>query len=261
MNIALAATHHDTDGRLLAQTARMLPILKELYCCVAIAVTATTLEANLQLLQQAGVALHIGGTDWPSGHLKLGLWRRTAVATALQNAPTATHIHFCDFDRVLHWAETNPTELQQTLEALPRYDFTVLGRTPRAFASHPKVQRDTEAIVNQVFGLVYGQAWDVTAASRGLSRRAAEAIVTDCDDDTIGTDCSWPLFIRKREDFTSGYSETEGLEFETLDRYGDEIAALGGADAWIARVDADPHAWTLRLDLARAEVAAALAYA
>jgi hypothetical protein len=64
--------------------------------------------------------------------------------------------------------------LAQVARRVTEYDFTVLGRTPRAFDSHPRIQRDTESIVNHVFGLVSGQTWDVTAAARGLSRRAAE---------------------------------------------------------------------------------------
>jgi hypothetical protein len=58
-----------------------------------------------------------------------------------------------------------------------------------------------------------------------------------------------------------GYLETEGLEFETLDRFPDEIAALGGAPAWLDRFDADPRQWAMRLELAHAEVASAVAYA
>ena len=39
---------------------------------------------------------------------------------------------------------------------------------------------------------------------------------------------------------------TEGLEFETADRYGDQVAAAGGVEAWKARLDADPRRWAER---------------
>ena len=42
---------------------------------------------------------------------------------------------------------------------------------------------------------------------------------------------------------------TEGLEFETADRYADQVAAAGGLDAWIAQLDADPQRWVERLEL------------
>ena len=80
-----------------------------------------------------------------------------------------------------------------------------------------------------------------------------------CTDDSVGSDCSWPLICR-RAGLRLGYRETEGMEFETMDRFGDEIAALGGARAWLERFDADPRQWLLRLELAHAEVASALAY-
>ncbi len=258
MTLVLAATHHDAEGRQEPQLARILPLLRDQYAGLALILTPQTVPSTAQLLHDAGALLQIGAANQPTGHLHLGLWRRLAITTALAQFPTATTIHFCDFDRVLHWAEYYPAELAVTLAALPQADCTVLGRTVRAFASHPRVQRDTEALINHTFGLVSGLAWDVTAASRGLSARAAQFIVNHSSDDTIGSDCSWPLLLRREGNFSLAYLATEGLEFETLDRYLDEVAELGGAQAWCDRLDADPQQWLYRLDLARAEIAAAV---
>lgn len=240
--------------------ARMLPLLRQVYAGMALVLTPQTVASTAQLLRTAGATLQQGRSDLPTGHLHLGLWRRMAVAAAHNAFPTAT-IHFCDFDRLLHWAEYFPNELTTTLHRLPHADFTVLGRTPRAFATHPRVQRDTEALINHVFGLASGLHWDVTAASRGLSAAAAAFIVHHSTDDTIGSDCSWPLVLRRQAAFQLAYLATEGLEFETLDRFPDEVAALGGAQAWCDRLDADPQQWLYRVDLARAEIAAALQFA
>jgi hypothetical protein len=139
---------------------------------------------------------------------------------------------------------------------VPEHDFTVLGRTPRAFESHPRIQRDTEAIVNHVFSTVSGHAWDVTAATRGLSRQAAEAILAGCPDIEVSTDVSWPLYLVRMGGFTLSYLETDGMEFETPDRYEDQIGQAGGLAQWIARLDADPRNWAHRLDMARVEVEA-----
>jgi len=65
-----------------------------------------------------------------------------------------------------------------------------------SFHSHPRVQRDTEAIVNHVFQVISGYDWDVMAAARGLSRPASEAILDRCFDEEISTDVSWPLCLR-----------------------------------------------------------------
>ncbi|MBI1802740.1 MAG: hypothetical protein HYR71_14030 [Chloroflexi bacterium] len=257
MAVALATTHHDPDGRLYAQTARMLPRLEQVYTSIDAVITPHTQPATQELLCAAGVRLTLGdGTD---GYFQLGRWRRLAVERALHSSPAATHIHFCDFDRLLHWAEYYWDELQETLTRLQAYDFTILSRTATALASHPRVQRDTETLVNHIFGLASGHMWDVTAAARGLSRLAAQAIVGACRDDTVGTDCSWPLFILRAGNLTMGCLETEGLEFETLDRHPDEIAALGGPAVWKAHIDDDPRQWARRLDLARVEVQSVLA--
>src|SRR5690606_40415108 len=97
----------------------------------------------------------------------------------------------------VHWIEHYPDELRQGAGAIQQYDFTVLGRTPRAFASHPGVQRDTEGIINTVFARVSGLAWDMGSGSRGLSRRAIAALNDHCPDDTIGVDVTWPMCLRR----------------------------------------------------------------
>jgi hypothetical protein len=51
----------------------------------------------------------------------------------------------------------------------------------------------------------------------------------------------------------------EGLEFETADRFADEISAIGFA-AWLDRLENDPHEWAFRFDLARVEIEALLPY-
>lgn len=247
--VILAAPHNDADGRLYDQTARLLPLLTQLFAGLALHVTDGTQPRSLALLEQAGAHMDVHPAV---NHTQLGIPRRAALQLAVHlDAPC---ILFCDFDRLLHWAEFHLDELRTTFLQIPQADCTILGRTPAAFDSHPRVQRDTEAIVNHVFAQVSGQAWDITAAARGFSRRAALAVVQGCPDETVGTDASWPLFLRRTGGFTISYRAAQGLEFETPDRYADQIAAAGGLAAWIARIDADPQAWALRLAIAEAEV-------
>lgn len=259
MYIALAATHHDPDGRLFDQTARVLPLLQTLYQHIAVFATPATVSRSCELINQNGADLDIGDTALPTGHLHLGLWRRRALGFALQMC-TPDYVHFCDLDRILHWAEYYPYELRAVLDDIDRDDCTVYGRSARAFASHPRMQTETERLANQVFALVSGLPWDVMAASRGFSRAAAEYIVETCHDDTVGSDCAWPLQIKAQGQISLGYRETEGLEFETGDRFPNEIEAMGGMANWIASLDRDPQQWLVRLDLARAEIVSAMAY-
>jgi hypothetical protein len=257
-SVVLAATQHDPEGRLYDQTARVLPQLLQIFNAIAIQATHTSQQRSLDLLAGAGALVQQEQSDQRSTLVLLGRARQDALACALRL--DAAVIFFCDFDRVLHWAEYYPDELARVANDLGAHDFTVLGRTKRAFDSHPRIQRDTEAIANTVYASASGNTWDVTAAARGISRRAAEAILASCDEPSVGTDLAWPLFIQQRTQYTLGYRATEGLEFETADRYADQVAAAGGLHVWMARLDADPQRWVERLDVARAEVAAALPY-
>lgn len=253
--ITLACTHHDPEGRLCNQLEQVAPTLRRIFSGVVVRVTDATPDDALTPLVQVGATIHRA----PScGHLRLGKARREALRLGVEAG--AHHVLFCDLDRALHWAEYHPAELMSVAELIPAYDFLILGRTQRAFDSHPRAQRDTEAIVNRVFAQVSGQGWDVTAAARGVSHRAATAILAGCPDETIGTDVSWPLFLQRIGRYAIGALETEGLEYETADRFPAEVAAAGGVDAWKARIDANPREWALRLEIARIEVEAVVAH-
>jgi hypothetical protein len=255
MACVLATTHHDPGGRMIDQITRMVPRLRQLFSGIAVQATDVTDAQGLAVLERAGASVR----HMPvAGHVFLGKARRAAIAFGLEQ--DSDGMLFCDLDRMLHWAEYAPAELAQAVAHVQQHDFTVIGRTVRAFATHPQTQRDTESIVNLVFAQVSGHGWDVTAAARGLSKRAAMAIVAGCLEDSVGTDTAWPLFLEQIGGYSLGYLETEGMEFETPDRFGDQIAALGGLAAWMQRLDLDVREWALRLDVARAEVAAMQPY-
>ena len=258
MSPTLVATQHDPEGRLTEQIRRALPALGVAFQQLAIQATHTSHAAGLELLRAAGALVYQETSAEFNGLDRLGGTRRAALELGLRAG--ANWLLFCDFDRALHWAEFHPAELAQVAAHSTQHDFTVLGRTERAFATHPRTQRDTEAIINRVFELASRHSWDVTAAARGLSRRAAGAILSGCPDQSIGTDVAWPLFLLRAGGFTLGYSAAEGLEFETADRFPDQIAAAGGRERWIEQIEADPRQWAMRLELAQIEAAATLPY-
>ena len=248
----LALTFHDPPGRMYEQLRQMLPVVCEIFGAIVVEATDVSQGPALDVLRAAGADIHLG--EARGGLAMLGKARRRVMQHAL--AFDGATIMYCDTDRVLHWAMRYPDELREVVSQLGRYDFTVLGRTSRAYDSHPRVQRDTEAIVNHVYATISGNRWDVTAAARGCTRRAAERLVAGATDDTVGVDGTWPLWAQREGDLDVGYRETEGLEFETGDRFEAEVLAAGGLTAWIAGLDADPRLWEERLDLAHMEVAA-----
>ncbi len=257
MHVALAVIHYDPSGILFDQTRRMLPRLQHVFADIAVYANAATAPRTLDYLLQQGA--RVKAEDKHVGLNHLGRFRRLAVQLALQG--DCPFMLYCDFDRILHWMEFFPQELREVADQIGANDFTILGRTPRAFATHPRLQRDTEAIINHVFERVSGWKWDTGAGARGLSRRAAGAITEGCLDDGISNDVTWPLFLRDRGGFTLGHLETEGLEFETADRFPDEVARAGGVAQWSEQLDDDPQHWAARLELARIEVEAMNPYA
>jgi hypothetical protein len=251
-------TYHDPDGRLYPQMTRLLPRLTTIFSGIAVRASHGAFPDSLACLAAVGARVDQETAEQMADGPKLGRARRAAVALALQfDTP---FVFYGDCDRILHWAEFYPAELAQVATRLSAYDVTILGRSQRAFASHPRMQRDTEEIVNYVFAQVSGHTWDVTAGARGLSRRAAGLIVAECLDDEISNDVSWLLHLQRQGGFASGYIATEGLEFETQDRYAGEVARSGGQAQWLAQLDADPRRWLHRLKIAQMEIEAMLAF-
>lgn len=66
--------------------------------------------------------------------------------------------------------------------------------------------------------------------------------------------------IIKRGGFSCGYLATEGLEFETTDRYGTEALEAGGQAQWLAQRDQNPRQWINRLKMAHVELEAMSPY-
>jgi hypothetical protein len=256
-DVSLAILHSDPEGRLYDQLVNYLPAINKIFAGIAVNANAGIYPPTLDVLAASG-ALIEERPPVSSDDLPLGASRRAVITLALQFQ--TPYVMYCDGDRILHWAEFYPDELAAVVSRLKDYDFTVLGRTPRAFQTHPRIQYDTESIINHVYTGISGRPWDITAAARGLSRQAVEAITTNCLEDSIGVDAAWPLFIQQSTSLSMGYIETEGLEFETGDRFADQIAEAGSYENWIARLDSEPHHWAQRLNLARIEVEAMFPY-
>lgn len=253
--VVLATTYHDPDGAMVPQARRVIGTLLPLYDSIVVLATPATSQQAIDSLHAMEVEVEAQQSYDGDAIATLGLVRRDALDLALRWG--ASYIHLCDWDRVLHWAEFYPDELREVIEAIPGYDLLIQGRTSRAFASHPRVQRDTEALINHVFGLAWGQSLDVTAGARGLSRRAARMLIDlNLPEPTVGNDAAWPLYLARQPDLVIGYAATEGLEWETPDRHVDEIEAAGGLDAWIAAYDADLRHWSFRMRLATYEIEA-----
>ena len=255
--VTLVATVHQPDERLASLAEAQLPELVARYAALTAFCSGSTHATILDLLRRHGVSVHVDDKA-PSGIDQIGRVRRQALRAGLEMG--TPYLQMCDFDRALHWVAHYPRELEAVLAEITRYDLLVLGRTERAWATHPPYQADTEPLFNKVFALVTGLPWDVGAGSRGFSRRGAEKLLELSQEATIGIDAEWPLLLLGRDGLTVGFRACEGLEFETADRFGAEIEAAGGYDAWEDKMSADPARWAYRLRVALLIAEAAVRY-
>ena len=245
--VALTVTAHEPGERLAPIIEAHLPTLLTCYPEVMAICSQETHPTILGILRNHQVAVHVDNSP-SAGIERIGQVRRAAVQLGLR--ARTPYLQLCDFDRALHWAGHHPQELQTVIAEIPNYDLLVLGRTPRAWATHPPYQAETESLFNRIFALVTGLPWDIGAGSRGLSQRAARTLLEISDDKTVGVDAEWPLLLLKEDAYRVGHRACEGLEFETADRFGPEIEAAGGYDTWLAHVSADPQQWAFRIRLA-----------
>jgi hypothetical protein len=255
--VALVVTVHQPDERLAGLASSHLPLLVDCYEGMVAFCSGSTHPTILNLLRDHHVAVQVDPTP-AAGIDHIGDVRRKTLRAGLEAG--TPFLQMCDFDRALHWAAHYPRELEAVIASIPNYDLLVLGRTERAWATHPPYQAETEPLFNRVFALVTGLPWDVGAGSRGFSRRAAETLLEISRERTVGIDAEWPLLLLGRDRFRVGFRACDGLEFETADRFGPEIEAAGSYEAWEAQASADPARWAFRLKVALLIAEAAVRY-
>lgn len=194
-----------------------LSFLTQLYQVMAVVATPKTAGRTLALLRDAGAAV------WDDGDGQIGKNRRRALAAAMEAGDTP-FFHYCDFDRLLHWAHHHPQELADVAKReIPQADYTAIGRTAEAFASHPPVQQELEGMTNDVFSFIFGQEMDVTAGSAGVGRAAARALLAHSVETSNATDAEWPMIIRRQPDLRVRHIRVQGLAFETVTFYGNGV--------------------------------------
>ncbi|MCW3055263.1 MAG: hypothetical protein JWN14_4433 [Chthonomonadales bacterium] len=164
-------------------------------------------------------------------------------------ATDATHLHYCDMDRLIRWIETQPDELRRTVEAISTTDCLILGRTGTAYASHPEAMIATERVINEVASHLLDLPVDICAGSKGLSQALVRFLLPRMPADGWG-DVSWAI-LGQRAGFTVDYLAADGLDYETADRH-----QLCAADAEAQRrlaetIDRSPEEWAGRVRVAQ----------
>jgi hypothetical protein len=245
MSLCLAATWNPRGE--LERFLRLLPQLECAYNFLAVILPPVTKNPPLSELAathaaQSGRLIVKISPTWPEG-------RYLSLKTALDTP--VSHIHYADMDRLLRWAETRPEEWQQAVQRVQTNDAVIFGRTPAAYATHPQALIQTEALSNRVVSLFLSQPMDVSAGSKGFSRKAATYLIANSRPErAIGADATWPIMLH-RAGFPLIYQEVNGLDWESADRYRTTAADIAAQQQAAAVYDADPQHWAHRVSIAQ----------
>lgn len=217
-----------------------LSLLKEAYASSAISLPPDVDREIVRALESSRVCVVVT-QDWSHG-------RHAALRKALES--NADFVHYVDFDRLLHWAETRPHELREIVARIPTTDCLVVGRTEHAYRTHPQALVQTEAISNAVVSHLLSRKMDVSAGSKAFSRRAAEYLMKhSAPGHALGTDSEWTLMLHQAG-FRIDYVEVDGLEWESADHFSDEVADQVAQKRAADEYDADPKHWARRVEIA-----------
>jgi hypothetical protein len=245
-NVALAATLHDPPAALADLTRRLLPRLAASYRAVAVATSPPTAARVRDLLTQGDA---YAGT--PAANDRGPLYR-LALRAAL--ASGASHVHYLDFDRALHWMAGRPRELAAVLRLVRRHAVLLLGRTPKAHRSHHLPLYATEVLANRLLAEQAGLLGrvDLLVPSFVLERGAAATLLRRSRARDWSIYGEWAALVLAAAP-TVAYLECRGLDWETPDRHRRAVRRAGLA-AWRRRQETAAE-WSLRVAMAGGIVA------
>jgi len=128
MGVVLTSTYHDADARLPYMLEDCVSKLRRLYSGIGVVVSPLTHESARRRLTEFGVDVH------SSPENGRGYVYCKALEAGLQSGGEC--IHYCDWDRVLHWVTSYPSELSKILQRRLDCECLILERARVAHRSH-----------------------------------------------------------------------------------------------------------------------------
>jgi len=220
----------------LPRLERFMALLREVYQHMLV-VLPPTVEASLEEALNGLGIITVITSEWSGGGY-------LALHVALETG--AERIHYADLDRLVRWVETREEEWRQSVDMLNQADCVCFGRTPMAYATHPRALIETEATSNRVISHLLGRVMDVSAGSKGFSRKAAVFLDAHTQPGaSMGMDAAW-LVLLNRAGYQIRYVEVDGLDWESADAYRMEAADAEEQRIATAAYDADASHWEWR---------------
>lgn len=204
----LIATINDPHEKLLEDIIQFEKIINQtfddVYLCVSDATANTVYEACHHFFSHVKIIKKNGAADA----------RRRVLSYALELATVESQFMYCDFDRIITWFKHYPIEIEKIANKNITVDYTIVGRTKKAFESHPVTWQQTENITNTVASDYFKMDQiDITAGSAIITYRTGELISQYSKHSH--TDCEWPLIVKNNGGLLAEI-KTDGLMYTDI---------------------------------------------
>jgi len=243
ISFVLSTTLHEPQFRLRSLLVSALPLIKKFFSIKVICCTPSTSEEVLNFLRNEDFKVLINDNLRQIDTYKLALTTALEYITSAENQ----RIFYIDFDRLIHWIINYPDEIRNLLKNVD-VDNLHIGRTSRAFKTHPLTQIATERIANEFGSKILGfkDIKDLISACNVFTKELGERLVKVNNTTAAGFYCSWPVYLWKWAK-KKRYIEVEGQEWETPDRFQKEIEQIG-YERWLEQFQ-NPVEWNKRVEM------------
>ncbi|MBD3254404.1 MAG: hypothetical protein GF383_04885 [Candidatus Lokiarchaeota archaeon] len=245
-NTILCSTFHDPEFKLRhhlnsAMTKIQQSFSKKIVCC-----TPITSNKAISSLKELDFHVVLGRELIQVNNYNLAL----SAAINETNNPNNQRIFYVDFDRLIHWSNNYPDELLATIDQCKEVELLHIGRSERAFNTHPSTQKATENIVNE-FGskvLELKKPVDLISVCYSFTKNLGKKLLELAHTTYTGFYGAWPVILWRNAK-TKKYIEVEGQEWETPDRFAEVIEKIG-YESWLEEFQT-PKEWEKRVKLLR----------
>ncbi len=220
----LCSTIHDPEFKLKTLLKSTFPVIKNPFSLKILCCTSPSIKFSQFFRKQKDFIIIT------SSSLKQVDSYRFALKTCLDNItnPQTQKIFYIDFDRLIHWIHSYPEELKDLLKKDISADYLLIGRSKRAFETHPSTQKNTERLINEIGSKVLGfsKIKDLISVCYIFTKELCEKILNINNLTNTGFYGIWPIILWMNAT-KKQYLEVEGLEWETPDRFHEDINKIG----------------------------------
>lgn len=242
---------HDPDDLFVEILERNRSNIPEEVVGAVVAVTPQTTIKIYELLKSMGFLLIEGGP--------YGYGRTAALRETLKRSPAEQDFFVCDFDKFLHWIESDKQEFTSLFHRTFKYDLNIIARSESARETYPQSWLETEYIVTKIIGKILGKNVDLMNGPFIANRATAQAISEHAKETGVGACAEWCL-IAHLNGFSVGNLSVDGLTWEDPDRYSHLIKQAASFNDWKDSTFDSLYEWRKRVEFLHKQVEVMIRY-